>query len=187
MSAPNSNIQNYEIPTPDEGDSKYSTSYFERVCEQVRSEILQYNIDPEGEPKCIDEFDVNPLTGYCYECACELSFTLFKAEIPHRIVKGGIRPLIEQYDELTEPYTMEDIEAVGARHWWIEVDEPNSDTTWILELCSENYNNGYCDIYVDTNPHDCLIRLDSHTNREPWSNDDPSWWWNTQTLESTDS
>lgn len=175
----------YVIPEPEADKTRFSTSYLHRVCRQVRSEILQYNQAPRGEPKTLDDFHINPLSGHCYDSARELSFTLYQAGIPHRVVKGGIRPQLEQYDELTEPYDMDDIEAIGARHYWIEVDSPDDDddTTWVLELCSENLNDDiYGDIYVDTEPHDCMVRLDEHTDKEPWTHDS-DWYWNTKTLE----
>lgn len=175
---------NVVIPEPAADQSVYSTEYLIRVCKQVRSEILQYHISPKGTKQSIEEFDVNPLSGHCYESARELSYTLYQADIPHRIVKGGIKPLADQYDEITEPYTMDDIDAVGARHYWVEIDHPDTDTdtTWVLELCSENYDHNYNEIYVGTKPHDCLIRLSEHTDRSPWRNQDPDWWWNTRSL-----
>jgi hypothetical protein len=177
---------NWVVPAPEGTESTYSSSYLHRLCEDVRTHLITHYLSPKGTPKDLDDYEVNPLSGHCYECARELSFALYRLDIPHRVVKGGIKPLLEQHDELEPPYTMDDIEAVGARHYWVEIDDPNTDTTWVLELCSENYDTGYCDIYVETEPHNCLVRLDNHTNREPWENNDPNWWWTTQTLKQAD-
>lgn len=177
-------ITNYNPPPLPETETRYSTAYLTTLCTDVRKHVLESRYPHKDISDTLSPIETNPLFGYCYESARELSFALTESDIPHRVVKGGIKPLLTQSDTIDPPYTMDDIEAIGARHYWLEIDHPTTNTTWVLELCSEKYDTNYGDIFVDTIPHDCLVRLADHTHREPWTNNDPEWWWHTQNLET---
>lgn len=79
-----------------------------------------------------------------------------------------------QQHDFTEPFTMDDVESVGGRHYWIEVDHPtpNTDTTWSIELCSEHYGEHHMDVYVGTALHEDITYIDGHRNCST------DWHWN---------
>lgn len=172
------NAQNYTIPAVASDESRFSTRYLEKLATQVRDELFKYNIGPTQEQSSPDDFDTNPLAGHCYVSARELSFSLHKANIPHRVVKGGIKPLLEQVSELQPPYTIDNIEAIGARHWWVEVDHPTTSTTWSMELCSEHRGEHFQTVLVDTTRHEDLVTVADGMDMHPETLDDPDWNWN---------
>lgn len=176
----------YTPPRTNHAVNKYTTEYLEKVATEVRDHLLKTEFKPYGVPKDTDSFDVNPLYGFCFQNARDLSNALYQADVKHRIVKGAIGPFLEQY-EFDRPFTEEHTSSVGGMHYWVEVDHPEHDLPWVMEICSEHRGEHYQRVYVEKGTHQDISYLENPDtrNRKPWR-DTSEWYWNPNDIQEPD-